>query len=92
MFLRFALEPQSALGIVEPMRRKDLDRDVASEFGVARPIHFPHAAHAEQACYFVGADERPARQVHVGSFIRTPAGSIRSIATPGAACVHGGGS
>ena len=53
---RLALEPVEQLGVVVPRQRQDLQRDVASEAGVARPIDLTHAAHAEAGDDFVGAD------------------------------------
>ena len=42
--LRFALEACEAIGIERERIGDDLQRDVASQFRIARPIHFAHAA------------------------------------------------
>ena len=43
----FPLESGDTLRISDEHRRKNLDGDVSSEFRVARPIHFAHAAGSE---------------------------------------------
>ena len=45
---RLALEAGQALRVARELARQDLDRDLATEFDVARPVHFAHAARAEQ--------------------------------------------
>ena len=43
---RLALETRQALGIAREDTWEDLDRDIASQFRIARAIHFAHAAGA----------------------------------------------
>ena len=52
---RFALEARQALWIVCELPGKNLDSYVATKLGVARLIHFAHAARAEQGDHLVGA-------------------------------------
>ena len=54
--LRLALETRKAIRIVRERLGQDLDRDVAIELGITRPIDFAHAAHADLRGDFVGAD------------------------------------
>jgi hypothetical protein len=61
---RFLLEAPEALGVADDVRGKDLDRDLASEPGVARAVHLAHAARSEQAQDFVGAQARPGGERH----------------------------
>jgi hypothetical protein len=44
--LSFALEARQAIEIECELRREDLDRDVAIQLRIARPIHLPHPARA----------------------------------------------
>jgi hypothetical protein len=46
--LRFACEPCDAIGILRDGRRQDLEGDLASQPGVARPIDLTHPAGAER--------------------------------------------
>ena len=63
---RFPIEARAALGIGDPLRRQNLDRDVAAEPAVATAVHRPHAAHAQEPLDHVRSD-RPAdeRLIHV---------------------------
>ena len=61
---RLALETREPLAIGRELRRQDLDRDVTSEDAIARPIHFAHAAGAEQADDLVLTEARPGSQRH----------------------------
>ena len=45
--LRFPFEAREAIGIVGEQVRQHLQRDVAIELRVARPINLTHAAHTE---------------------------------------------
>ena len=54
--LRLALEPPKALGVLGELRRQHLDRDVAAEAGVARPVHLAHAARADRGDDLIGAE------------------------------------
>jgi hypothetical protein len=46
---RLALEPHQPIGIAGERFRQHLQRDVAIEFAVARPIHLAHSACPERA-------------------------------------------
>ena len=61
---RLALEALAQLRIAGERRGQDLDRDHAIEPGIARPIHFAHAARADEGDDFVGAELCPGRQRH----------------------------
>ena len=54
--LRLALEPRQAFGVGGERVRQDLDRDLAAERRVRRPIHLPHAAFADLRGDFVDAE------------------------------------
>ena len=54
--LRFALEARNALRIAAERVGKDLDRDVAPELGVARPVDFAHPTHSERGENFVRSE------------------------------------
>ena len=54
--LRFALEARQALLVRGERRRQDLDRDVAPELGVGRPVDLAHAALAQLGGDLVGAE------------------------------------
>ena len=54
--LRLALEPRQAVGVRRERVRQDLDRDLAAERRVRRPIHLPHAAFADRRGDFVDAE------------------------------------
>ena len=41
---RFALKTREPIDVDRERRRQDLDRDLALEFRVGRPIHLPHPA------------------------------------------------
>jgi hypothetical protein len=53
--LRFPAEACEALRVVREGVGKDLQRDVAIQLGIARPIHFAHAAGTECRDDFVRA-------------------------------------
>ena len=55
---RFALEARESIGITGQRRRQDLDRDLALQPRVGRPIHLPHAALADLGGDFVDAEAR----------------------------------
>ena len=68
--LRFTLESRQALGIRGEQFRQDLDRDVAIELVIARPIHLSHATGADGAEDFVRAESRAWWEGHrVGAVI-----------------------
>ena len=54
--LRLALEPRQAFGVGGERVRQDLDRDLAAERRVRRPIHLAHPAFADRRGDFVGAE------------------------------------
>ena len=53
---RFALEARKPLGVTSDRRRQDLDRDLALQLRVGRPIHLAHAAGADRGGDFVGTE------------------------------------
>src|SRR5262245_49901967 len=55
----FAFEARHTTGVGGEPRRQDLQRDLASQFRVARAIHLSHAAHTQQTQGCVGADLPP---------------------------------
>ena len=59
---RFALKTREPIGIDRKRRRQDLDRDLALEFRVARPIHLPHSAFADRRRDVVDAETRAGSQ------------------------------
>ena len=54
--LRLALEPRHAFGVGGERVRQDLDRDLAAERRVRRPVDLPHAALTDQRGDFVDAE------------------------------------
>ena len=63
----FLLEARQALGIGGEGRRQDLDGDIASQAGITRAIHVPHAAAAERSHDFIGPESRAGRECHFSS-------------------------
>ena len=61
--LRFALEPRERVGIGGDGLGQDLDRDVAIELPVPRPVHLPHPARAERREDLVGTETRTGSKV-----------------------------
>ena len=55
---RLALEARQAVGIPRERVRQELDRDIASELRVPRPIDFAHAAGSEGGDNLVRAKAR----------------------------------
>ena len=53
---RLALEAREPIRVARERARQDLDRDVASELRVARPVHLAHAAGAEQRLEVISAE------------------------------------
>jgi hypothetical protein len=53
--VRFPLEPGQAVSIGGEELGEDLQRDIATEFGVACPIHLAHASSPQQANNLVRA-------------------------------------
>jgi len=63
--LRLALEPGEPVLIEREGLGEDLQRDVATELGVARPIHIAHAAGVDFGGNLVRAEARAGRDRHV---------------------------
>ena len=55
---RLALEAREPIRVARERARQDLDRDVAPELRVARPVHLAHAARAEQRLQVIAAERR----------------------------------
>ena len=62
--VRFPFETSAALPVIGDVGGEDLDRDVAIEPAVSRPIDFAHAASAEERVDFVRAESSATRQRH----------------------------
>ena len=62
--LRLALEPRQALGVRGERVGQDLDRDLAAERRVRRPIDLPHPAFADLRGDFVDAEARAGSEGH----------------------------
>ncbi len=56
--LRFARKPRKAIGITSEGVRKDLQRDIAIELGIARPIRLAMPTLADRRGDFVNAEAR----------------------------------
>jgi len=54
--LRLALEPGQRVGIGRNRRREDLDRNVAVELSIPRPVDLPHSTRAQRREDLVGAE------------------------------------
>ena len=63
---RFLLEASEAVVVLSDGGGQDLDRDRASQAGIAGPVDLAHAADSEHADDFVWAEALAARQHHVG--------------------------
>ena len=61
---RFLLEALQPLGVGDQAGRQDLDRDVATEPRVARPIDFAHAARAKERDDLISAESSAGREGH----------------------------
>ena len=65
--LRLPLEPPQAIrSSADERRRQHLDRDVAFEPGIARPVDLAHAARAERREDLVGTDQCSSDDGHCG--------------------------
>jgi hypothetical protein len=62
--LRFAFEAREAVGIAREFLGQDLQRDIAIELRIARPIHDPHTACPEQAHDLVRSDVHSCGERH----------------------------
>ncbi len=67
---RLALESRDGIGVGRNPRRHELDRHVAPEAHITRPVDFPHAAGSEQRDNLVAADPRAGLQGQTGPIIR----------------------
>ena len=56
--LGFALEAGQPFGVAGHLGRENLQRDLAFEVGIGRPVNLAHPAGAQQAGDFVGSDQR----------------------------------
>jgi hypothetical protein len=55
------LEPESARLVAGDLGKENLDRDLAAEPSVARPVDLAHAARPERGYDLVGSEARPGR-------------------------------
>ena len=62
--LRFATEPRDTIGVLRKRVREDLERDVASQCGIAGPIHFAHSPGADRCQDFVRAEAHARCDAH----------------------------
>ena len=76
--LRFARESAERVGIVAVPRADDLERDVAIEPRVVRPIHLAHSSRAERGKDLVWPEARPSPERHVPSAFIDPNAASRS--------------
>jgi hypothetical protein len=60
----FALEARQRVGIVRQVLRQDLDRDVATEPRIARPVHLTHSPGADRSSDFVRAEAGTGNKRH----------------------------
>src|SRR5690242_2463252 len=67
--LRLLLEAAQPVGIAREDRRKHLDRDVALQPRVARPVDLPHPARADRREDLVGAELCPCGERQVGGIL-----------------------
>jgi len=64
--LCFTLEARKPLGICSVEIRQHLQRHVAMQAAVVRPIHLAHASYADQGDDFIRAESRTDVECHVG--------------------------
>src|SRR6266540_2645138 len=76
----FLLEPREPVGVLRELGWKNLQRDLAAEPGVARPVNLPHSARTERSENLVGAQPGSDGKGH-----REGASLLRRILPPGAA-------
>ena len=62
----FALKAREPIAIGRERRRQDLDRDLALQLRVGRPIHLAHPAFADLGGDFVDAEAGAGREGHPG--------------------------
>ena len=58
--LRFALKASKPFRIIREEGGQNLERDIAIELGIPRPIHLTHSATAERREDLIGAESRAA--------------------------------
>src|SRR5215469_9215110 len=68
--LRLLLEPAEPIGVLRIRRRKDLDRDVALQPPVARPVNLAHASCPDGRKDLIGPELRSGLQRHADSIGR----------------------
>ena len=68
--LRLAFEARQAFGVCGERVGQDLDRDLAAQRRVRRPVDLPHAAFADLGGDFVDAEARAGGQGQTGRIIR----------------------
>ena len=74
---RFALKPRQPIVISGERGRQDLDRDLALQLRVRRPIHLAHAAFADLRGDFVDAETGAGSEGQCGLIIRAGAAASR---------------
>ncbi len=79
---RLALQPREPVGVRRELRREDLDRDLAAEPRVMRPIDLAHPARAQGREDLVRAEPRAGFQGH-------PGGDYRPLMAPPTPVVEG---
>ena len=79
--LRLALEPRETIGIRGERVRQDLDRDLATERRVRRPVHLAHSAVADRRGDFVDAEARAGGQGQLCREYKGRSGRRRRILT-----------
>ena len=67
--LRFTLEARQPHGVVDDRVGQPLDRDLAIERRVARPVDFAHAAFADQRQHDVSAEARACGEGHAARLL-----------------------
>ena len=65
---RLAFEARQPFSICRKETRQDFDRNVATEFGVARAVHLAHAADAEEVEDLIGPQPL-SRQHRLGGIV-----------------------
>jgi hypothetical protein len=69
---RFPLEASEPLRIACERTRKNLDRYVAAELGIAGAIHLAHASGPDEAADLIDAEPRSLRERHERSILAPP--------------------
>jgi hypothetical protein len=75
--LRFAAKPADPVGIAGDGVRKDLERNIASEAGIASPVDLPHSSGTECGEDLVRTESNPGGYAHATLIIGgSPGGSL----------------